>query len=131
METEVFFDITKEEDNYAEGDLIILHEGHYRKYSAMSGKYGKGSLPKGQYEIVSCFIKPNDGTNDSFKKEGFPWIAGIKPMFPTDRFDLAIHPDGKNEGTNGCIGIEENDLDAYETLNYMLSSGRSIIMKVV
>lgn len=82
-------------------------------WSAISGPYGNGKLPAGEYKV------PISGYG-TFKKEKYPdlkgmcdsqnncWYFNLDPQFSTSRKGLAIHPDGGKEGTKGCIGISKD-----------------------
>lgn len=85
-------------------------------FPVMSGKYGKGALPYGKY-LLSAPIRLKDvPQNNSFRKEGFPWLAVLHPQFKTERTDLCVHPDGGVYGTLGCAGIEDRDVSCFEIL---------------
>lgn len=78
---------------------------------AISGPYGKGPLPKGQYMMKpAVLIDADDESNKGFMdKRGLAWWAALVPSFETHRTGLGIHPDGNVEGTLGCIGITVDD----------------------
>jgi len=99
----------------------------------MSGKYGKGALPKGVYKIDTCYkLKPIKGKTEAYTGNEFPWVAKLTPQFKTDRTGLLIHPDGNKEGTRGCIGIskKENDVEVYEAITNLLKNKKELILLV-
>jgi len=50
-----------------------------------------------------------DPSNDGYcDPSGFCWVAPIEPEFDTTRGGFYIHPDGREEGTKGCIGISQS-----------------------
>jgi len=70
---------------------------------AMSGPYGQGPLPSGQY--VGRNLR--DRTRKGMVCPGSPgWSMDLDPQFPTSRTDLRIHPDQPPVGTEGCIGMQ-------------------------
>lgn len=72
-------------------------------FEGVSGPYGRGSLPPGQYKGDNI-RKRKDNRGMRCNAEG--WSLDIEPEnFSTDRTDLRIHPDGNRPGTLGCIGV--------------------------
>lgn len=75
-------------------------------YNFRSGGHGRGSLPKGNYEITRHMDSRNDASMS---------VGGVGYSFAmSDKFDsrvggtrtlLRIHPDGRSAGTEGCLGI--------------------------
>jgi hypothetical protein len=99
------------------GDLVLDNE----KWPCISGKWGNGALPKGEYKVKKCyFLKKVKGKTEPYAKEGNPWVAPLIPQFDTERTGLLIHPDGNKEGTRGCIGISENDLSCKKKIDRIL-----------
>jgi len=134
--TKVFFDIYWQNDKEAKGDLIIDtsendNEFHGKIYPAISGPWGNGHLEKGDYLIVSSINLDDITKNNPYKKDGFPWMAGLKPLFETERNNLAIHPDGNVRGSLGCIAITERDLYAYVDIYTLMRRYKQVKMKVV
>lgn len=41
------------------------------------------------------------------------WFLLITPQFATNRSGIGIHPDGRNKGTKGCIGIDKAILSSF------------------
>ena len=87
-------------------------------WSAKSGPYGKGRLPKGQYTIGSATTISSGNKNRSYRDpSGFAWWCPIAPDFNAKRDGLGIHPDGGVPGTLGCIGLTSvNTRSAYNAL---------------
>ena len=100
------------------------------QFTAVSGGYGDGSLPNGDYIIDKCYKLADDGNQNAFKRDGEPWVATLKPKFETDRTGLLIHPDGNITGTLGCIGITENDMNCYDVIKSHLSNDSDLILYV-
>jgi len=94
---------------------LIAPDG--RSWSARSGDWGKGHLPNGDYRIGSTTAIAS-ASNASFRDPcNFAWWCPLTPMFPTGRTSLGIHPDGGVPGTEGCIGISDDDTrSAYDAL---------------
>lgn len=79
-------------------------------YGAVSGPWGNGSAPPGNYAV-----ERNKVVSDSNMEEGYCitdsqgklcFFIPITPQFPTDRNGLGIHPDGNVPGSLGCIVIQ-------------------------
>ncbi|MDR2431896.1 MAG: hypothetical protein LBD99_06590 [Candidatus Margulisbacteria bacterium] len=94
-------------------------------YRAVSGGYGKGSLPAGKYSTGKIWMPeqiaalPNAASYQAF---GFGFFLPLIPKFETDRTELGIHPDGGVPGTLGCIGLKlQTAADAIRC--YMLLLG--------
>lgn len=108
-----------------EGKLIFQINGEELiSFKAMSGKWGNGALPYGDYGAQGLRkLSESTPSVKSFMKEAWAWICNLIPKFKTDRTDLCIHPDGGVYGTLGCIGIEENDIQAYYVLSTFFQNG--------
>jgi hypothetical protein len=90
-----------------------------RIYPAISGPYGKGELPSGEYIIGRPVeIKSSLPKFDAYRdKSGLAWWCRLAPCFKTKRFGFGIHPDGNVPGTRGCIGIVLDDTrPVFQTL---------------
>ena len=94
------------------------------KFSAISGPYGKGEIPEGNYDVEDLIRIKDDESNNAYKKDGFPWWSPIEPNFKTIRNGLGIHPDGNKKGTLGCIGINKDDMLLY----YVIHSGLKVCL---
>lgn len=105
------------------GNLLI----NGKLFKAVSGGWGKGALPQGIYTVVPARKLPDTKENVAYKKEGFPWVAGLMPQFDTDRTNLAIHADGNVPGSLGCIVIQVGDIEAYN----LLANIKSEMLKVI
>ncbi len=70
---------------------------------AISGPYGKGALPEGDYVGDNFRVRATKAmtVSDSQGKTG--WSLDLTPQFKTDRSLLRVHPDGNVPGTQGCI----------------------------
>jgi L,D-transpeptidase catalytic domain len=83
-------------------------------YAGVSGGFGKGPLPSGEYEVRVRHVvvnPPGSGYKDS--STGKSWFIPIKPKFSTTRGGFGIHPDGSPKGTKGCIGLQGNDSQKF------------------
>ncbi len=88
-----------------------------QSFKAVSGPWGKGALPKGEY-ILGGKPRAKNATNDKNWKafcdnQNQCWSQTIKPQFKTERSLLAIHPDGNIAGTLGCIGLKNSDTKGF------------------
>lgn len=100
-----------------ENNRLVSPDG--KNWPAISGPYGKGKLPPGQYHINKPVeIKSSAKKYNPYRdKTGFAWWCRIKPLFETDRSGFGIHPDGNIPGTLGCIGITIDDTrEVFEVL---------------
>ncbi len=100
-----------------ENNKLIAPNGN--NWHAISGPYGKGKLPSGQYLITEPVeIKSIANKYNPYRdKTGFAWWCRIKPQFETVRSGFGIHPDGNIPGTLGCIGIRlDNTKEVFDAL---------------
>jgi len=77
------------------------------KTAFISGRYGKGRAPVGTYRCYKLIHE----TRGAFCQHGLGWQVPMEAKFETERFGLAIHPDGNIEGTLGCIGLSFDSLE--------------------
>jgi hypothetical protein len=83
-----------------------------KSWPAVSGPWGKGQLPPGDYTLTSppSTVSKSNRKHSSFcDSVGNCWWQPIKPKFPTNRKGLGMHPDGNKPGTEGCIGATDKD----------------------
>lgn len=85
-------------------------------WPAVSGPWGKGALPFGWYRCGN--LRTRNQAN--MTREGVSFSVDLTPLFPTDRTDLRIHPDGNVPGTLGCIGITADVKECYEALKRLI-----------
>ncbi len=82
------------------------------RWPAVSGPWGKGQLPKGEYTLSSppVLVPPSHPKQSAYcDSVGNCWWQPIEPNFQTGRTELGIHPDGNVPGTAGCIGASDKD----------------------
>ena len=86
---------------------LEVHDGQgANTWNATSGPHGKAALPPGNYTIEGEF--PKTSSDKPFcDAQGNCFSFPITPNFKTDRFGLAVHPDGNKPGTEGCIGVKD------------------------
>jgi len=83
-------------------------------YKAITGGFGKGPLPSGNYNVKVRHVvvnPPGSGFKDALT--GKSWFIPIKPSFSTPRDGFGIHPDGAPKGTKGCIGLQGGDSEKF------------------
>ena len=104
-------------------------------YPAISGPFGKGKLPPGDYMGSNLRLRPN---KKGMVCNKFGWSLDLNPSFPmtmaqSERTDLRIHPDQPPIGTEGCIGItcDGGEKRLYNDLRNYFNSGHSSIPVVV
>lgn len=96
---------------YSKG--IVHFKGH--EIDFMSGYWGNGSAPKGEY-IAKNY---RNESGDAFSLFGIGFFIEIIPQFECDSTELGIHFDGGDGsdgkagflGTLGCIGLKAKSLD--------------------
>lgn len=79
-------------------------------WKAVSGPYGNGPLPPGDYALPDDgeprTKRPEDKKGAYCDSSGFCWFQDITPKKKNGRDELGIHPDGNIPGTAGCVGVE-------------------------
>lgn len=101
------------------------------KWLTRSGRWGKGALPYGLYEIEQVYkLEPHIPGNLSYMRDGFPWFASLKPEFETVRFGFGLHPDGGVPGTLGCPAILERDIQLFGVLHSIKQQQPKLLYEV-
>ncbi|MEG3899817.1 MULTISPECIES: RHS repeat-associated core domain-containing protein [unclassified Microcoleus] len=108
-------------------------------YPIISGQWGKGALPEGNYKITQGPIEYFDKTQDIYARcldsvSGKSWWLAVKPTFKTTRGDFGFHPDGGTPGTAGCLGIPKgvDSSDLYQRFkDYDISPNHPLYLDVV
>ena len=98
-------------------------------YEAISGPFGKGELPSGNYTGSNL----RQRTKKGMMCNNVGWSLDLEPSnFSTDRTLLRIHPDQAPKGTQGCIGISCGDSWRFynDLRNYFGSGNQSIPVEV-
>lgn len=96
--------VVDDTNNKAEGELYFMGE----IYNFVSGGAGKGYAPKGNYKAYGLLQE----NREAFKQFNFGWQVPLDAQFMTERWGLAIHPDGGVPNTTlGCIGLNFGSLD--------------------
>jgi hypothetical protein len=129
LEYDLIFDVVDTFKKTKLGNLCIGDQ----QWECISGKYGNGALPKGEYKIEDCYIMERiKGQTEAYTGKEFAWVAKLTPQFETNRTGLLIHPDGNKEGTMGCIGIskKEDDTEVYWSIKELLNSKKELILYV-
>jgi len=121
--------IMKNTDSRFLGRRIIVTQGILEIKGefipALSGGWGKGTIPHGEYLVQMPVKLKDEKQNNSYRGEDFPWIARLEPQFyMPDRNGFAIHPDGGVKGTMGCISPINNDMHVYFTLLELCKLGK-------
>jgi hypothetical protein len=86
-------------------------------YKSVTGPYGEGQLPIGDYRIEIYKAVDSNQLKNSYENTltGSRWFIPIDPQFSTHRYGFGIHPDGNKPGTLGCIGIKAQDASSFWT----------------
>ena len=113
-------------------DYIILSVSNQslimngKLYHAISGPFGRGTLPSGEYIMGDLCVLNSEDCDEGFvfrnKLKDLAFWIKLTPNFKTDRDGLGIHPDGNTKGALGCVGIQDIDsinfyLDYMDILN--------------
>lgn len=119
----LLFSITSIEQHPAHGEVgrgVLSVVGTGLSVDAISGPWGNGVLPAGNYELKHSGFTDRPlqpPLKSSYcDPRGNCWFQYIKPLFNTTRNNLGIHPDGHTAGTAGCIGLLIDDSKAWRTL---------------
>jgi len=122
-------------DNYSNGQQSLNSV-----YSAQSGGSNYAPIPAGSsYRVTN--INTNYYSNPSYVRDGVGFFADIEPYrLANGRFGFEIHPDGAlngnwwvNNGTGGCIGIQENAsrlIQLRDFISTYLTRNKSISLTV-
>lgn len=104
-----------------------------QQWSGISGPHRRGTLPAGRYILPRgpAVVGANQRRRQSYcDAAGNCWWQPITPTFPTNRSGLGIHPDGNVPGTEGCIGVTENNTsDLFDWLNQNHQNVDEVIVK--
>ena len=84
-------------NHYAEGELYFM--GEIFKFA--SGGAGKGYAERGHYKGYKLLQE----TRLAFSQFNFGWQVSLEAQFETERWGIAIHPNGNSKKTKGCFGI--------------------------
>lgn len=99
---------------------------------AKSGPHGKGALPDGTYTAKRAKMLDKIGEAPYCDKIGgrkHCWMQPFEDAY--GRTELGIHPDGNDEGTEGCIGLKIADTVAWYDAFYAVPNGSSVTVEVV
>ncbi len=94
---------TGQRNQMVEGSITV----NGNTYKFRSGGHGRGSLPKGEYQVTRHLDSRSD--KRSMMVDGVGYSFALSDKFDSRVGDtrklLRIHPDGNSPGTEGCIGI--------------------------
>lgn len=100
-------------------------------YDAVAGGFNNGAPENGEYTVDTYWNRePENGMYvKGMNKDGVGFSYFLNPQFDTGRSELRIHPDGNNEGTQGCIGLSGNKIvltDFRNRVSSLLKMQKSI-----
>jgi len=107
------------------------------RWGAISGPYGKGSLPSGLYDVGRREVTGYTSAVDSpyRDKTGKGFFVPVYAKFETNRGKkdgrLGIHPDGNVPGTLGCIGITNANARNFHDAIRSTAPSAVLILKVI
>ena len=116
-------------------DLNVTFENGKTKtissYDAVAGGFNNGAPENGEYTVDTYWNRElgNGMYVKGMNKDGVGFSYFLNPQFDTGRSELRIHPDGNNEGTQGCIGLSGNKIvlsDFRNKVNSILKMQKSI-----
>ncbi len=116
-------------------DLNVTFENGKTKtigsYDAVAGGFNNGAPENGEYTVDTYWNRePENGMYvKGMNKDGVGFSYFLNPQFDTGRSELRIHPDGNNEGTQGCIGLSGNKIvltDFRNRVSSLLKMQKSI-----
>lgn len=103
-------------DNRGKGAIGSL-EWRGATYTAVSGPYGLGRLPLGDYEIRRASVVEGPDLRPPYcvveNGRTLCWFIPLTPLFPTSRSGFGIHPDGNVPGSEGCIVMRSPGVAAF------------------
>jgi len=84
-------------------------------YKAITGGFGLGPLPDGEYEVKTRNVVVGSHLASGFENTltGNRWFIPIIPRFASTRDGFGIHPDGNVPGTKGCIGLQSSEAGSF------------------
>lgn len=94
-----------------------------KRWTAVSGRAGTYEpIPIGWYLCTNFRVR----TKEAMMIGDIGFSVNLDPLFKTTRTLLRIHPDGKLPGTQGCIGVNDPNLqDCFDTLKALLPNADS------
>lgn len=103
---------------YSISDSKLSWNAKGLSWEAVSGPFGNGALPVGNYIVkrnrVTSFTDAIASSYRDPSGEGF--FLPLEPQFETTRSGFGIHPDGGVPGTLGCIGLKGSTKSFYDAL---------------
>ncbi|MDR2206161.1 MAG: hypothetical protein LBE36_08415 [Flavobacteriaceae bacterium] len=101
-----------------------------KSYEGVAGGFGNGAPENGDYTVNNYFDRsPTGWYHEGMNKDGVGYSFHLNPLFSTGRTDLRLHPDGRSEGTEGCIGLSGSatDLKGFrDNLNWVLKYQKAV-----
>lgn len=115
------------------GDLYVLdNDKLLDKFTAVSGGFGRGFLPEGNY-IIDWYNTPEQIVKKENRvafsvcsSSGTPlygFFFHLQPQFQCDRTELGIHCKGITPGTLGCIELDTDSQETAENFYSLISNG--------
>lgn len=91
-----------------------------KTYEALSGFYGRGPLPVGNYDVKTRNVVTGNHMEEPFcvgsGDSKLCYFIPLEPRFNAGGRDgFGIHPDGNVEGSEGCIALPEADARRFWT----------------
>lgn len=141
---DIIFEVTSTNlENNGQGGKSYLKSGILKwpaknlEAQVVSGPFGKGALPKGIYTVKGDGFDDRPPGDDHFdtnycdkdqKNCWFHWFD--TSMLDPIRSDIGFHPDYDTSGTNGCIGIKEQDTSAWKASFEALGPNDTVMFEI-
>ena len=110
--------------------VALPNERAPRRWHAVSGPHGNGTLPFGSYSLGET-MRDKNPNNPKHKAFCDPvsncWSKPIIPDFETQRDNFAMHPDGNIPGTLGCIGLTDHDTKEVYNILKQYPTGKVLV----
>ena len=115
---------TKQADGVVKVTQVLDNGKEFTRMSvnAISGPFGNGAAPNGDYTVNN----PEPRTASGYVRDKVGFKFDLNPQFDTKRTELQIHPDGNGPGTTvgtlGCIGLQGTGAQCKEFNNLLIKS---------
>jgi len=132
MAADIKFEVTSETNDGKSKVGTLKWPARGLSSTAKSGPHGKGALPDGTYTAKRNKMLDKVGQAPYCDKVGGKKHCWMQPFEDAHgRTELGIHPDGNEEGTEGCIGLKIDDTASWYDAFHAVAAGSSVTVEVV
>lgn len=127
-------DVFKGVITFESGQINVFdRSGNAISGAATSGGFGKGALPQGIYQTKGPVSNVPTDRRGFCDRADNCWWQPISPIggYPTlsgHESGLGIHPDGRDPGTSGCIGVGGSNTSLVEDALRRLRVGLPVLV---